>query len=280
MSKGKRLYKLKKSDCQASPDKYTWIVGQGCFEKTKSPVKSVRKSPVKSVRKSPIKMDSKKYFKTTDNEKSCKGDTKRWVPGYCETTENPLDKFKMKKDEWECPICFIYNKSSDLRCYICDTVKPGLTYSPPSKIKVQLSPKKISPKQVSAKKSSPKKGSPKKSPQKGSPKREVLPGFDLKEAVFSVLDNYSNNIKWTVKKLKEQIVEDYYLPLTYLDDKKESLKSYYTEFMTREDFMYKLHKKFISFYKEKGVKVTPEIEKDIHYKSLASWEEKVKELTF
>lgn len=47
----KRVYNVKKADCLAQPDKYVWVVGEGCFEKPKasssSPKMSLKKNKSK-----------------------------------------------------------------------------------------------------------------------------------------------------------------------------------------------------------------------------------------
>ena len=104
------------------------------------------------------------------------------------------------------------------------------------------------------------------------PVREILPSFDLKEAVFAVLDNYRDE-EWTVSKLKKQIIEDYYLPENAMAGKKDEINSYYMEYMTRESFITQRVQQLKTKLEQEGNQITEELMDHLRYQALRMWEQ-------
>jgi hypothetical protein len=106
-------------------------------------------------------------------------------------------------------------------------------------------------------------------------KRELLPDFDLKEAVFAVLDIHQNKLsKWTMKTLKHEIIEHFYLPLNALHKKNAEIQSYYQTFMTRHNFIEEGTKHYIQQYEKLSI---PFNVHTIRYNMIRLYEKKIKE---
>ena len=103
-------------------------------------------------------------------------------------------------------------------------------------------------------------------------KRELLKDFDLKEAVFSVLDSHPN-VDWTVSKLKKQIIEDFYLPQDALAGTKMEISEYYASFQKRSQLVNKMKEQMLENLKQKDVIITEDIIRDVNYNAIRMYEE-------
>ena len=116
--------------------------------------------------------------------------------------------------------------------------------------------------------------------------REMLSDFDLREAVYRLIDSNmesilediqrdKNNREWTVSTIKKNIIEEYYLPLDALKGKKQEIIKYWDEFLARKNYIDTATNNYINMYNKKGVKITPELKRDINYKVIREYENKI-----